>query len=282
MRVDRGERLDQIGACRAEPRLRARHLGLHDRVVGEPGEPARRLAGRQRNELGQHRARDAERHGGDPARVEALHGKGIERAALAAQRRVLARGAERLGHEQIVDGVGVRRRAAQPDRLPGVEQGRLSSRKQQRADRGPAEAVEPQRAVRFEHMAVRAHPAGLPAAAGEIPLAGQAIAAVNRLRARSVWRSPGHDAARIGEDGAIDRGLQIGGDQGGTVGDEYVPRDRGVVPGELFDRRHVDRRLRLVATSRARQQHAEQPGVMEPPQQRLGDAPRALDLVGRG
>ena len=222
------------------------------------------------------------RHSGDPGRVEALHGKGIERAALAAQRRVLARGAERLGHEQVVDAIGVRRRAAQPDRLPGVEQGRLAGRKQQRADRGPAEAVEPQRAVRFEHMAVRAHPAGLPAAAGEIPLAGQAIAAVDRSRARSVWRSPGHDAARISEDGVIGRGLQIGGDQAGTVGDEYVPRDRGVVPGEFFDRRHVERRLRLVAARRARQQHAEQPRGMQPLQQRLGDAPRALDLVGRG
>jgi len=54
------------------------------------------------------------------------------------------------------------------------------------------------------------------------------------------------------------------------------------VPSEFLDRRHVDRRLRLVATGRARQQHAEQPRVMEPPQQRLGDAPRALDLVGCG
>ena len=155
-------------------------------------------------------------------------------------------------------------------------------RKQQRADRGPAEAVEPQRAVRFEHMAVRAHPAGLPAAAGEIPLAGQAIAAVDRSRARSVRGSPGHDAARIGKDGVIGRGLQIGGNQRGTVGDEYVPRDRGVMPGELFDRRHVERRRRLAAISGTRQQHAEQPRVMEPPQQRLGDAPRALDLVGCG
>ena len=124
---------------------------------------------------------------------------------------------------------------------------RLAGRKQQRADRGPAEAIEPQPAVRFEHMAVRAHPTGLPAAAGEIPLAGQAIACVNRTRARSVWRSPGHDAARISEDGVIGRGLQIGGNQAGTVGDECVPRDRGVVPGELFDRRHVERRLRLAA-----------------------------------
>ena len=155
-----------------------------------------------------------------------------------------------------------------PDRPPGVEQGRVAGRKQERADRGPAEAVEPQRAVRFEHMAVRAHPTGLPAAAGEIPLAGQAIACVNRARARSVWRSPGHDAARISEDGVIDRRLQIGGDQGGTVGDEYVPRDRGVVLGEFFDRRHVDRRLRLFAARRARQQHAEQPRVMASQQRR--------------
>jgi hypothetical protein len=131
-------------------------------------------------------------------------------------------------------------------------------------------------------MTVRAHPAGLSAAAGEIPLAGQAIADVDCSCARSVWRSPGHDTARIGEDGMIDRRLQISGDQGGTVGDECVPRDRGVVPGEFFDRRHVDRRLGLVATRRARQQHAEQPQVMEPPQQRLRDTPRALDLVGCG
>src|SRR6516165_3993007 len=40
MRIDRGERLDQIGVCRAEPRLRARHVGLHDRVVGKPGQAA--------------------------------------------------------------------------------------------------------------------------------------------------------------------------------------------------------------------------------------------------
>src|SRR6202035_4810344 len=50
----------------------------------------------------------------------------------------------------------------------------------------------------------------------------------------------------------------------------------------LLDRRRVDGGRVLVATRRARQQHAEQPRVMEPPQQRLGDAPRALDLVGRG
>ena len=59
MRVDRGERLDQIGASRAEPSLRTRHIGLHDRVVGEPGQAPRRLAGRQRDEFGQHRARNA-------------------------------------------------------------------------------------------------------------------------------------------------------------------------------------------------------------------------------
>ena len=56
-------------------------------IVCEPEAP-RRLVGRQRDELGQHGARDAECHGGDPGRVEALHGKGIEADALAAQRLV--------------------------------------------------------------------------------------------------------------------------------------------------------------------------------------------------
>ena len=52
--------------------------------------------------------------------------------------------------------------------------------------------------------------------------------------------------------------------------------------GEFFDRRHVERRLRLVSARRARQQHAKQPRGMQSLQQRLGDTPRALDLVGRG
>src|SRR5450759_1107755 len=100
-------------------------------------------------------------------------------------------------------------------------------------------------------MAVRAHPAGLPAAAAKVPLTGQAIAALDRLRARRVWRPPGHGAARVGENGATDRRLQIGGDQGGTVDRECVPRDRGVVPGELLDCSNIDRGLHLIATCRA-------------------------------
>src|SRR3954451_8774112 len=126
-------------------------------------------------------------------------------------------------------------------------------------------------------MAVRAHPAGLPTAAGEIPLAGQTIAPVDRSRARSIWRYPGHEAAWIGKHGMIGRRLEIGGNQAGTVGDEYIPRDRGVVPGEFFDRSHIERRLRLVTARRAWQQHAEQPRSMQSLQQRLGDTPRPLD-----
>ena len=225
MRVESDERLDQVGACRAEPRLRARHIGLHDSVFSEPGEPTRRLAGRQHDELGQHRARDPKRHSGDARRVEGLHGKGIKRAALAAQRRILAGGTERLGHEHVVDTIRVRRRAAQPDRLPGVEDGCLARRKQERAFGGPAKAVEPKRAVRFDHMAVRTQPTGLPAAAGEVPLAGDAIATLNRCCTRTVWRSPSNDTARISKDGMIDHGLQVGGEEAGTVRDECVPRD---------------------------------------------------------
>jgi hypothetical protein len=64
-----------------------RHVGLHDRVVGDPGQ-ARRLAGRRRVTLSRARCQTPR---GDPGRLEALPGKGIERAALVAQRRGVAK-----------------------------------------------------------------------------------------------------------------------------------------------------------------------------------------------
>src|SRR5260370_10014335 len=45
LRIDRGDRLDEVRARRAEPRFRACHVGLHDGVVGEPGEAPRRPPG---------------------------------------------------------------------------------------------------------------------------------------------------------------------------------------------------------------------------------------------
>ena len=131
-------------------------------------------------------------------------------------------------------------------------------------------------------MAVRAEPIGLPATAGEIPFSGEAIAAFDGPGARGVGRPPGHDRARVAEDRAIDIGIEKRRDQRGAVSGERVPADRGVVPGDFLERRHIYCRLDLVAAGRARQHHAEQPEVMHPLQQGRRDPPRALDLVGRG
>ena len=46
------------------------------------------------------------------------------------------------------------------------------------------------------------------------------------------------------------------------------------------DRLDIGRRFHLVAANRARVQHAEEPGIMQPTEHRLGDAPVALDRVG--
>src|SRR6185437_11450418 len=58
------------------------------------------------------------------------------------------------------------------------------------------------------------------------------------------------------------------------------PSDRGVVPGQFLDRGDIDRGRSLLAAGRTRQQQAQQPGIVQPLQQRSGNALRALDLVG--
>jgi len=83
-----------------------------------------------------------------------------------------------------------------------VEQGHFISRKQQRADRGPAEnGLSLRGAVRFDHMAVRTHPTGVPAAAGENPTCRSGDSRPSTAVAREAFGGPqAHDAARIGEE----------------------------------------------------------------------------------
>jgi len=88
-RIDRGERLDEIGARRAEPGLGAGHVRLGRGAIRQPPQRARRLAHRQLDELVEHRPSRAERDAGDADGIEALHGEGVEGAGLAAQLRFL-------------------------------------------------------------------------------------------------------------------------------------------------------------------------------------------------
>ena len=222
-------------------------------------EIARRLGGGELDEGVEHGARDAERHRRHAAGIEALHGEGIERARVAAQRRILARAGEGLGHEDVGAGVAFRGRAAHAERVPVVDRRRLGLGHQHRAHGRPAEAVEAQRAVGLDDVAVGADPGGLAVARREMPFAGDAIAAGRGDELVLVGRSPGDQAARI----AVDRARRLerdeGRDQGRAVGHEHVPAQRAVVAGDLLDRRDIDPGLDLLAAQRARQQQAEQP-----------------------
>jgi len=141
--VDLANRVDQIAAGRTQPSLGARQLSLDHGVVGEPAGAARGLAQCQLDKGVEHAAGDAESHTGDADRIEGLLRERIERARLAAQARVLAGAGERLGHKQTLDPVGFRRRAAQSDRVPIVEQHCFFHREEPGPHRRPAGIVEP-------------------------------------------------------------------------------------------------------------------------------------------
>ena len=145
----------------------------------------------------------------------------------------------------------------------------------------PAGGVQAHLAVGFHHQAMRAHPVGLAAAAGEIPPAVHHVAAVDRAQAAGVGRAPGHDGLGIGIDRMRRLRRQEGGDQGGAVGDEHVPGDGGVGLGDFLQRQQIVARRHLVAAVSPRQQHAKQARSVQRAQQRFGNPPRPLDLVRR-
>ncbi len=113
-------------------------------------------------------------------------------------------------------------------------------------------------------------------------MAGDAVASRDCGRLRLVGWAPGNHRSRVGEDGAGGFGRQERRDQGGAVGDEYVPADGAVVAADLLDRVEVEPRRQFIAIDGAGQQHAAQARGMDLRQEGLGDALRALDFVGGG
>ena len=166
-----------------------------------------------------------------------------------------------------------------PIGVPIIEQIRLLHREQPGAQRRPAEIVEAQRAVWLDDRAVRPYPARMPAAAGEIPAAGHAVAARHRDPAALIGRSPGACRTRRAKYGARRLRLEIGREEPGAVGDRRAPADRAVGPRQFPDRVDIDRRLDLVAADRAWVKHAEEPRPMQFLDHRRGQSPAALDRV---
>jgi hypothetical protein len=101
-------------------------------------------------------------------------------------------------------------------------------------------------------------------AAGKAPIARRPIAAFDRDRLGvRPNRPPGHDPARVAEDFSRHRRLDIGRRHGAAAGLHNAPSGTAVGLGEFLDRLHEGDRIDLEAVAAFRQQHAEQPRVVE-------------------
>ena len=120
----------------------------------------------------------------------------------------------------------------------------------------------------------------MPAATGEIPSAGEAIAAGDSRRARGVGRPPGDERTRIAEDSARNIGFQKRCDQRRAVGDEGIPGDRGIVTGKRLDHLKACAGLGLPTADGTRKKQSQQLRVVQLRQQRLRNAARFFDRVG--
>jgi hypothetical protein len=119
------------------------------------------------------------------------------------------------------------------------------------------------------------------AAAGKAPLPGDAIPAGRRLSDAVVRWAPSAGRPRGAKNLACDLAIEIRRDQSSAIRDRQAPADRAVIARRRLDRAHIGHRVDFVAADRKRQQHAEQPRIVQPGQQRLRNAPRPLDRVRR-
>ena len=147
---------------------------------------------------------------------------------------------------------------------------------------GRPNAVQPQGAIRFGYLAMRAHPGGLAAAAGKVPRAADPVAARNSQRLVLVRWSPRHPGPWIAENRLRAFRRNKGGDQRGTVGDEQVPAHRTVVPADFLDRAQIGPRIHFIPADRPRQQDAGEPCIMDVRQQRFGNGLAMFDFIRGG
>ena len=103
-----------------------------------------------------------------------------------------------------------------------------------------------------------AQPGGMAAAAAKAPHAGNTPAALDRRHpARPLRKAPGQHRARIGE--KLRRRLRrhVGGGHRTGIALRHAPRGAGVAARHGIHRLEEGRQVKLGATHRARQQHAE-------------------------
>ena len=124
-------------------------------------------------------------------------------------------------------------------------------------------------------------PGAVPATAGEIPFAGDHIAAINHHGAGLWPHAPGEHGARISAPNLIsDFWLQIGRRHGTAGSLTNAPGSAGIGGGDHDLHLHEIMQWHFFAAEGARQQGAEQRRAMQRIQQFLRQGAVALDLIG--
>jgi len=198
--------------------------------------------------------------------------------------RVVARDRVCVGHDEVLDAERVARGRAEPEHVPDVVERRAHRRQEHRAPLVRAVGAPARRAVGLVDRAVGAEPRGVPAAAREAPPAADPVAAVRRDRARARPRPPDEDRARIvAEDLARHVRAQVGRDHRAPRRLAEAPRRARVGLCDRLDDLHERDGIDLGAAERGGEQEAEQPGVVERRDDRLGEPALPVGLVrGRG
>ena len=270
---------------RGELRLHDADLRLHHGAVAQHrGLALGRLALRQRAEIVQHGARNAERDRRKARTEQLIDGEFVQRAVLAALRRI-----ERVvidgvifRHQDVGQRIGVAAGALEPHHMPHVLEGRALARHDEGLLHRLAARVAALLAVGLVNETMRGKPGGVLAAAGKRPHPVDAIAALIGDRFGVVGRAPGQYAARIFLEHFLgDFRLHVPGNGAADRGLADAPGGRGIGLGDLLDGLHVVDRRDLVAAVGPRQQHAPKAGFVERVDQVGGQLAVGLDARGR-
>ena len=256
-----------------------REAGLDHGVVAQraPG-ATRHLVARHLDEIIQHAAGYA---AGDTGKADLVAGAGthpIERTAFAAFAVEFAGHRMIRSHEEVLQRELVAGGAAQADRVPDVGPLDVFGAHQHRPLLRHAVGLEPRSAVGRNDRTMRAEPGRVPAAGGKGPYAGDPVAALAFDGADPGAGAPGQHRARVLEDRARYRQIEIGRRHGAAAGLTETPGRGRIGLGDGFDDVEERDRIGLDPVGRARQQQPEQPRVMELVEQRRRQPTAVLDL----
>src|SRR4051794_23598528 len=170
--------------------------------------------------------------------------------------------------------------AAQPGRIPGVQNLAFFEAQQTLPGFGYARAVHSRRTV-LDDVAPEPHPFAMMAPADERETSAHAIPPRNDTCDARRGRGSSHCGKQIGEHGASDILIEKGTDVAGVAADHCAPPDRGVLHRQRLDDAELVHWIQLGPTPGARHDHAEDAGLLHRRGELRGDTTALLDRLAR-